>query len=335
MFNHNTSFGINLHGLNLTFDAPDEPLRRRFKTVYGHLPPATATTEGVTITWRLIGAETAPLPPSTMPPLLEDKLIAYYQQEDTVAIRLSKYGLIKVDLVKQFLNGAVTPRCLSAYGVFEDVMMISLAPLYRQRGWFPLHAFAGVAPGGRAALLTGNIGAGKTTTGLALLNAGWKLLSNDSPLLTMQADKVDVLAYPGQLSAFDDSLARFEKLKPFIPANAPPQLAATDTNNLAARQKRVFRAEEAFTDPWATVAEAGGLFFPKIVPRLSHSRLVPYPAKTALLDLIPQAIESWDKQVIGETFALLKNLVQQAPCYILELAPDVENLPVLIESGLR
>lgn len=32
-------------------------------------------------------------------------------------------------------------------------------------------------------LLVGGIGAGKTTTGLSLLNAGWQLLSNDSPVV--------------------------------------------------------------------------------------------------------------------------------------------------------
>ena len=67
---------------------------------------------------------------------------------------MPKYGLITVDLRGKRLNGVVTRNCLEVYGAFEDVLMISLAPLYRRRGWFPLHAFAALAPDGRVALLT-------------------------------------------------------------------------------------------------------------------------------------------------------------------------------------
>ena len=56
-------------------------------------------------------------------------------------------------------------------------------------------------------LIVGNIGAGKTTTGMALLNAGWKLLSNDSPIINSDAK---ILSYPGLLAAYPNTFARFE-----------------------------------------------------------------------------------------------------------------------------
>jgi hypothetical protein len=172
------------------------------------------------------------------------------------------------------------------------------------------------------------MGAGKTTTGLALLQAGWKLLSNDSPLLTLQDNRVFVLAYPGRLSVFDDSLARFVSLRRFIPT--PSQALNSDSE----RVKRVFRPEEAFPDPWATVGPAGGVFFPQVVPGLTQSFLEPLPPAAAVLALVPQAIEGWDRAMIGQNLQLLTRLAEQAPCYTLKLAPQVTELPGLIAGGM-
>jgi len=329
---------VDLHGLKLSFQTPDLPLRERFEAVYGHLPRLAETGKSDLFAgWHIHKLPQAPPPPG-MPALVEDKLVSYYGVGRLVAIRMPKYGLITVDLDSQRLIGAVTRSCLEVYGAFEDVMMISLAPLYRRRGWFPLHAFAALAPTGQAVLITGNMGAGKTTTGLALLNAGWKLLSNDSPLLTIREDQIWALAYPGRLSAFDDSLARFERLKRFIPAEVEARTETTSTQiDLLAPggpPKRVFRVEEAFEQPWATSGVAGGVFFPQVTPGLERSELIEVAPTQAVLQLMPQAIEGWDKAAIAQNMQLLSKLVAQAPCYILRLSPYVEQLPELIMSGL-
>lgn len=317
---------VDLHGLKLDFQSPDRPFRERFEAVYGHLPDAIPSEATIFINWHFQPSESAPMPPPDTPIITKGKLVSYYGAKNLIYIRLPKYGLIRVNLDNNHLTGAVTQACLDAYGVFEDVMMISLAPLYRRRGWFPVHGFAAQAPNGQAALISGQMGAGKTTTGLALLSAGWKLLSNDSPLLTMEGDEVQVLAYPGRLSAFDDSLARFSHLKQFIPIEPEPK--GID------RRKRVFRAEEAFHDPWASSARAGGIFFPKVVPNLRQSELIEIEPKSALLQLIPQAIEGWDKEAVSQNLQLLRYLVEQAPCYDLRLSPHVEELPAILADGM-
>lgn len=315
---------VNLHGISLKFKADTLALQEQFLQTYGHLPRINSNTANIEIIWEQTAQSTAPQPPPDMPILSESDLISHYALENMVAIRLPKYALVSVDLDSERIMGQVTQACLNTYGVFEDVMMISLAPLYRRRGWFPLHAFAGLAPNGKAALLTGEIGAGKTTTGLALLAAGWQLLSNDSPLLTIRNNTVNVLAYPGQLSAFDESLAFFPQLRDF---------RANDEEE--ALQKRVFRAEAAFSSPWANSGIAGGLFFPKVTKGMKHSRLTELSSKAALLQLMPQTIESWDKSAISSGFSLLRKLVEQVPSYILELAPDMVDIPGLIQEGMR
>ncbi|MCB9099923.1 MAG: hypothetical protein H6632_10310 [Anaerolineales bacterium] len=324
---------VNLHGLTIAFQAPDQPLKDRFEQVYGHLPRQTGGEPDITIDWHIHQHPAAPPPPPGMPSLAETPLVSYYGAGDLVVVRLPKYGLVAVDLANSRLIGAVTRLCLEAYGVFEDVLMIALAPLYRRRGWFPLHAFAALAPNGRAALITGHIGSGKTTTGLALMNAGWKLLSNDSPLLRLTNHQVEVLAYPGQLSAFDDSLARFDTLKRFIPTDPEPE--ALNLLAPAGPQKRVFRAEDVFTEPWASTGLAGGVFFPQVVPGLNQSELVPVPPTKAALELVPQAIEGWDKATVPPSLHLVRTLVEQAPCFILRLSPQVEQLAGVISRGMR
>lgn len=326
---------VDLHGLRLAFQAPDPALNERFELVYGHLPRVEGTASDIFIAWHIHQLPMAPPPPPGMPVISEGDLVSYYGSGELVAIRMPKYGLVMVDLGNERLTGAVTRNCLEVYGAFEDVLMISLAPLYRRRGWFPLHAFAGQAADGQVALITGQMGSGKTTTGLALLSAGWKLLSNDSPLLTVREGQVEVLAYPGRLSAFDDSLARFESLKRFIPAAPPPKPDPLDLMAPTGPEKRVFRAEDAFDTPWAWSGLAGGVFFPQVVPGLTHSELVEVAPKEALLQLMPQAIEGWDKESIGQNLQLLGRLVEQVPCYALRLSPQVDRLPGVIDDGMR
>jgi hypothetical protein len=71
-----------------------------------------------------------------------------------------------------------------------------------------------------------------------------------------------------------------------------------------------------------------------VVAGLSASELVKVPPAQAILQLIPQAIEGWDKTAIAQNLALLRRLVEQVPCYQLRLSPQVEALPDLLAQGL-
>ncbi|MFZ6027638.1 MAG: hypothetical protein ACOYYS_07980 [Chloroflexota bacterium] len=83
---------------------------------------------------------------------------------------------------------------------------IILAAVLRQRGLLVLHANAAVHPNGMAVAVTGESGAGKSTTLAALLQNGCTMLSDDITALRLGADGT-VAALPGipQFHLTDDS----------------------------------------------------------------------------------------------------------------------------------
>jgi hypothetical protein len=268
-------------------------------------------------------------------------LLAYYVNGSQVTAYFPRFGQLHLDLSCGVTTGVITPNALVTYGVFEDLVAIGLSPHFRRRGRFLIHAFAATPPPlprpktrnlplrthgpgrrtGVAVLLVGDIGAGKTTTGLALLHAGWKLLSNDSPILTRAPhSNLRVLAYPGLLSAYPDTLARF----PELGGIAPP----TET-----RQKTLFAAESIYPDVWVESAPPAGIVFPQVESRADHA-LERLPAPEALRLILPHAIEQWDREMIPAHLALLNQLVQSVPAYRLRLGPDTSTIPAMIASAI-
>jgi hypothetical protein len=302
-------------------------------------------------------------------------LLAYYVNGSQVTAYFPRFGQLHLDLSCGVTTGVITPNALATYGVFEDLIAIGLSPHFRRRGRFLIHAFAAVIPTpalprsqttrtgegvdspplsrssataehpeggalhgpGVGVLLVGDIGAGKTTTGLALLHAGWKLLSNDSPILTQTQtptyrrgmprlyisnsdSTLHVLSYPGLLSAYPDTLARF----PELAGIAPP----TET-----RQKTLFAAESIYPDVWVESAPPAGIFFPQVESRADHA-LERLPAPEALRLILPHAIEQWDREMIPAHLALLNQLVQSVPAYRLRLGPDSSTIPAVIASAI-
>jgi hypothetical protein len=286
--------------------------------------PAPAPAAPTDLSLRLSLASAVPPAPARPPAFQQGELLSYYVTAEAVVAHFPRFGQLRLDLAAGTTTGEMTSAALATHGVFEDLLAISLSPHLRRRGRYLLHAFA-AAPrtgpaAGRAALIIGDIGAGKTTTGLALLHAGWQLLSNDSPILAA-GQTLRALAYPGLLSAYPDTLARFPELAALVPPPAP-------------RQKTLFAAEAVYPAVWLEDAPPGALLLPRIEPRAEHAleRLEP---PDALRQILPHAIEQWDRAAIPAHLALLTQLVQTTPAYRLRLAPYTETLPDLIASALQ
>jgi hypothetical protein len=171
-------------------------------------------------------------------------------------------------------------------------------------------------------LLVGGIGSGKTTTGMSLLNAGWKLLSNDSPIVNVSAE---ILSYPGLLAAYPDTFARFA---------ATLELAQSAPAATAGRQKIAVAAEHIWPGVWIDRAPAGAIFFPHIDSRADHT-VDPVSPAEALRRLLPHAVEQWDREMIPEHLRILRQLVESAPAFVFRLGPDVSAIPALMSQILR
>ncbi|HKZ78735.1 MAG TPA: hypothetical protein VJ124_10565, partial [Pyrinomonadaceae bacterium] len=169
-------------------------------------------------------------------------------------------------------------------------------------------------------LLVGSIGSGKTTTGMALLDAGWKLLSNDSPIVTASAE---ILSYPGLLAAYPDTFARFETTVSLL--HTIPESEG--------RKKLTVAAESIWPDVWIERAPARAIFFPQVELRADHA-VEPISPPEALRRLLPHAVEQWDREMIPEHLRVLRLLVASAPAYMLRLGPDVNVIPVLLADVL-
>jgi hypothetical protein len=310
-----------LHQLSIEGRWSAAAIGERWRATFASLPDAPAA--GADLIFDLELVEAVPPAPTQSPDFEQGELLAYYLNGTEVTAQFPRYGQLRLNLAEGASYGAITANALAAYGVFEDLLAIGLSPHLRRRGMFLLHAFAArpPVPGAGAVLVAGDIGAGKTTTGLALLHASWQLLSNDSPILARtNTDEPVVLAYPGLLSAYPDTLARF------------PELAALITAP-AAHAKTLFAAESVYPKVWAESAPPGALVFPQIEPRTVHS-LERLPAAEALTLILPHSIEQWDRAMIPAHLVLLTQLVQTVPAYRLRLAPDTDSLPALLESAI-
>jgi len=291
----------------------------RWLATFASLPAAAAT--GPALDFGLELVETVPQVPARTPDFEQGELLAYYVDGPEVIAHFPRYGQLCLNLAEGTTRGSITAAALAAYGVFEDLLAIGLSPHLRRRGMYLLHAFAARPPETGAVLLVGDIGAGKTTTGLSLLHAGWRLLSNDSPILARtNTGALEVLAYPGLLSAYPDTLARF------------PELARLNTTP-EKRAKTLFAADDIYPEVWADRAPPGALVFPQIEKRAEHSleRLSP---PEALRLILPHSIEQWDRAVIPGHLELLTQLVQTTPAFCLRLAPITESLPALLASAI-
>ena len=270
------------------------------------------------IRFRLTLADRAPAAPH-LPLLSSGPDVSYFRQGDHLAIQFHGWGRFDIDLKAERIEGVMARAAIARYGLFEDMILLAMAPLLRRRGYFPLHAFA-AAVGERALALVGDVGAGKTTAGLALLLRGARLVANDAPLVRLDGEDPVLHAYPGLISAYPDSIARFPRLARLL----------TEGQRFNGGEKISFPAGAIHPDPWRMWARPAALLFPAITPEADGCRLEHLSSAQALARLVAQSIESWDAETIPAHVHALRRLVESAPAYRLILAPDITHLPDLL-----
>ena len=318
---------VTLHDFELTLDSDSARIEAEWAQLYAPFvahPTQGEGDGGIPIRLNLTLASTMPAPPAGRPAYAQSDL-AVYPTGDHLIIHLPRLGQLEVNPAAGAVDGVLVPEALDLYGAFEDINAVGLAPLLRRHGRVLIHAFA-AAYQGEGLLLVGDSASGKTTTGLALLAAGWKLIANDSPMLGEQDGQVTAYAYPGLIGTHADTLRRIPALRELVddPTLAPPR----------PDWKTSLAAEEHFASPWQERAPVKAICLLNLDPDaapLEHQLAALSPA-AALGQLLPHSVDRWDQEAVGSHIDLLQALVQQAPAYRLALGTDIAALPRLLES---
>jgi hypothetical protein len=219
------------------------------------------------------------------------------------------------------IQGYVTEKALG-YGRFEDVTFTSLAPLLRQRGYFLIHAFA-ASKDDTAVLIVGPSGSGKTTTGLNLLLNGWQLLANDILLLEKREEGIVALPTPGGISIRPQTFELLPALRQWLPGNP------------SASTKIALTGQQLTGGRWAEPAHASLILFPHLEEGRLHSQLQPVHRAVALVRLLEESADRWDKATLDSHLNVLQLLAEQTAVYNLLLGEDVGQLPGLIERHVK
>ena len=202
---------------------------------------------------------------------------------------------------------------------YKQAIFITLYQPLRRHGLRLIHASA-IAQAGRAALITGRSGAGKTTTMLSCVTAGYQFLGDDTTLLyRTPAGAVEIATLLSTLDVTDNTAAWFPQISPYL----SPQRNHTG--------KRQIILTEAFPERVAARAEVAALLMPVVTGEL-HTTLAPLN-KTALLnDLLFFSVDLQDPAFTRQHVEFLAQLVEHTPAYQLRLGTDRADVLRAVET---
>ena len=244
------------------------------------------------------------------------------QDQGLLIADFHRVGVLEIDGKQGHAKGyLINPEQLPATLV-EYLFHLALIELLRRRGLYTIHATA-LEHNGRAILIPGNSGRGKTTSFISLLRSGYRYLSDDHPLLQDSGAHVEVLPFPIKINVTDATVQFFPELK-----SASEQVLHPGV------PKRFFYAEDLYPTAVGDRCQPALVLFPHVVDSpQSHLELL--PKSRALESLLPQALLVYDQEVARQEFKVLAKLVQQVDCYRLHFGRDILDLPKLITPLLE
>ncbi len=266
------------------------------------------------------------------PPLLDDPKLAvrvYRSGEHDYQIFLSDQHFAALQFNHHGLGGAIESVSLAgavSHGRFEDLTTLALAPFLRRRGIYLVHAFAASDPRtGQALLLAGESGSGKTTTGLALLSAGWRFLANDVAGLCARDGIVQAVLAPGSVHVTGPTLEQFPELDSFLVRPA----IEYGTHKIPI-PRRAFLSSEVRQGE----APVTAVCFPRVINR-AHTTIAPVPRAVGLARLLSASMDRWDSPTWDGHLELLSALAEQAQFADLLLGRDARSVIASLAAELQ
>jgi hypothetical protein len=225
-------------------------------------------------------------------------------------------------------------------GSTGTVLQIALMLALRRAGLFHLHAAALVLRSGVPVLVVGGSGAGKTTTTLALLEAGAAYLGDDALYVTAggspgddggRAPKppggVDVIAFPREFHLGPATLATFPRLAPL----AGPPAGHGDKRPLDPARAYPGRLRLFFSLP----APGALALFPSVTAA-EGTALVPLARADAFGHLLASSGALVVPGIAGrdENLAVLAALLRAVQCHALCLGADALAAPTAVADRI-
>ena len=180
--------------------------------------------------------------------------------------------------------------------------------------WTPVHA-AAVAREQAGVLILGSSNAGKSSTALACVDAGWSYVGDDCVLLTAQPPRVATLYRTARVRADMVPLLKI--------AQTATERFSTDSGEVRAEiDVGLFKgANIGDADVKAVVLpQRNGADRPTIAP-LSRSRALRALSATTLVMLPGAAVA---------THHILADVVQRVPCYTIDPGPELAAMPAAL-----
>lgn len=241
--------------------------------------------------------------------------------QDDPLVSLANIGLARYLSAERRIQVIASPRAeTDRYLLTQALLSPVIPPALRSWGLLALHACA-VDWQGRAIIFPAASGSGKSTLALALLRAGFRLLSDDSPILRRQTDGTfKLLAYPEPLRLLPDALARF------------PETRRLETE--PSGQKRLLDPVSIYPDPYVEESTPALI----VMPQIAHgekSVLRPASAGQALTELVSGVAFGSTGGTMLRDFPVLAQFVRSCRVYSLETGTDFDRLPVLLRALLE
>ncbi len=316
---------LQLHRLTIHLNSEDTAVNQAWQWLFsGWLVDESAQVD-IRLQMNLVD-ELPPLP--TSPPVFTDSrplpndigvLSVYAAGPDVVWLHYHDGALVQASLAATAspptIRGVVIPSALT-YGRLEDITFTSLAPALRRRGYYLVHAFA-AAKDGRAVLIVGASGSGKTTSGLSLLLGGWQLLANDILLLENRDDGLYALPTPGGVSIRPATFDLLPALRNWLVVRSSGGSVAVSAQQLTRGQR-------------AEPARVAAILLPQIEATRPYSHLQPANRAITFVRLLEESADRWDAAALDGHVDVMEQLSRQTAVYHLHLGQDVAKLPELI-----